>query len=260
MTRIIGAPEAKIDGWHVEIDASADLDQDQEFLHLTKAGQRRRVRFHDYGDLYDIPGLYDWVFYEALGCRAHEVVADSVTREVIATGLLERDQVRVLDLGAGNGIIARSLRDVGVEHLLGVDILDRARSAALRDSPEVYDGYLVADLGDPPPTADQTLREFAPNVLVSAAALGYGDIPPQSFVNAVGYLSPPAAVVFTVKQKFLTNTVGGGYAEVLSGQHPKLEVLDRRPFVHRASSTGHELVYECVVARRLDEAPEREGR
>ena len=106
-------------------------------------------------------------------------------------------------------------------------------------------------------TARTEVARFAPNLLVSVAALGYGDIPVASFINAVRHLAPPAAVVFTVKREFLQPPPAGksradGYAALLFGDDPLLAPITRRPFVHRASSTGQELVYECVVAQRRD--------
>ncbi len=66
--------------------------------------------------------------------------------EALAAAGVSAETLRVLDLGAGNGIMAEELRAVGAEHAVGVDILSEARDAAERDRPGLYADYLVADL------------------------------------------------------------------------------------------------------------------
>ena len=41
---------------------------------------RRRVGFHDYATIYSIPGLYERVFYDALGMRSAEEVVGAYGR------------------------------------------------------------------------------------------------------------------------------------------------------------------------------------
>ena len=63
--------------------------------------------FHDYDAIYDRPGLYEQLFYERLRCSSPEVVTTRLARALKHEGeTLETH--RVLDLGAGNGIVADS--------------------------------------------------------------------------------------------------------------------------------------------------------
>src|SRR3954451_2017553 len=128
--------------------ASKTADQDEEWCEVEVDGETRRLRFHDYSDIYSIPGLYERLIYERLGCQSPRVIAGLLRDE-----LESRDQdpadLRVLDLGAGNGIVAEELSDVGVDHFVGVDIIPEAATAAERDRPGLYDEYVVADLLDP---------------------------------------------------------------------------------------------------------------
>ena len=39
-------------------------DQNEEWCDVIVDGELRRIRFHDYGEIYDIPGLYEVIFYE----------------------------------------------------------------------------------------------------------------------------------------------------------------------------------------------------
>ena len=49
---------------------SDDLDQDQEWCEVRTEGEREwtRVRFHDYHEVYRVPGLYEALFYQCLKC------------------------------------------------------------------------------------------------------------------------------------------------------------------------------------------------
>src|SRR5919202_4942600 len=81
--------------------ASTSADQDEEWCEVQHDGETRRLRFHDYADIYSIPGLYERLIYEELRCESPRVIA-----RLLANELERRDadptDLRVLDLGAGN--------------------------------------------------------------------------------------------------------------------------------------------------------------
>ena len=126
-------------------DAHAAADQDEEWCEVEYDGRTRRLRFHDYADIYSIPGLYERLIYEELRCESPRVIARLVSDELERRGT-DPDSLRVLDLGAGNGIVAEELRDIGAGHFVGVDIIEEAAEAAERDRPGLHDEYVVADL------------------------------------------------------------------------------------------------------------------
>ena len=94
-------------------------------------------------------------------------------------------ELRVLDLGAGNGMMGEVLKRNGVARLVGADIIPEARDAAYRDRPTVYDDYYVADLMNLDADTLEQLREWRFDCLTCVAALGFGDIPPRAFFNAM---------------------------------------------------------------------------
>lgn len=167
------------------------VDQDSEYCSVLLDGVWQDIRFHDYGRIFAIPGLYEQLFHDILDCRSPDVVAKLLKEE------LQRDNVtaaslRVLDLGAGNGLVGEQLRTVGVGHLAGIDILPQARTAALRDRPEVYDAYHVLDMTNLSETDSLLLERHSFNALTCVAALGYGDIPPSAFRAAYNLVSDGA--------------------------------------------------------------------
>jgi hypothetical protein len=50
--------------------ANAGADQDAECCEVTLGGKTRRIRFHDYDEIYRVPGLYEHLFYEVLDCKS----------------------------------------------------------------------------------------------------------------------------------------------------------------------------------------------
>ncbi len=94
-------------------DAVDGVDQDEEWCEIVVNGEKRQIRFHDYADVFGIPGLYEELFYEHLECCSPSYIAnllDSVVREYGEC----LDELRVLDVGAGNGMVGDELQVLGV--------------------------------------------------------------------------------------------------------------------------------------------------
>src|SRR3954470_19067786 len=112
----------------VEFPGDELLDQDLEWCRVTVGGETREIRFHDYHEIYAIPGLYEFLFYERLECCSPQVVCELLEQEL-------RDEdvdpagLRVLDLGAGNGMVGERLPGVRVRGVGGVRPLSRGRAA-----------------------------------------------------------------------------------------------------------------------------------
>ena len=159
-------------------------DQDDEWCVVQRTdGTWQEFRFHDYDRIFEVPGLYEKIFYDVLGCDSPRFMV-GLLGEALAGADVRPDDLRVLDLGAGNGIMAEELAAEGVTHSVGVDILPEARTAAERDRPGLYAGYHVADLTALPAAEHAALAEHRLNALTVVAALGFGDIPPAALRTA----------------------------------------------------------------------------
>src|ERR671916_1426069 len=123
-------------------EADPGTSQDEEWFEVEYEGRTRRLRFHDYSEIYSIPGLYERLIYEELRCESPRVIAGLVSDELERRGT-DPASLRVLDLGAGNGIVAEELREIGADHFVGVDIIPEAEQAAERDRPGLYDAYFT---------------------------------------------------------------------------------------------------------------------
>ncbi len=157
---------------------SSALDQDEESFEFEHRGKTRRLRIHDYADLYQVPGLYEALVYDKLECSSPTRIAELID-SILIDWPHDPSDLRVLDLGAGNGIMAEKLRRIGVGHIIGLDLLPEAALAARRDRPGVYDDYVVVDLTALPDHDRQRLEEARLDCLVTVAALGFGAFKPR---------------------------------------------------------------------------------
>ena len=232
-------------------DPSGKVDQDEEWFEFEDQGQRHRLRLHDYAANYDTRGLYESLVYRALKCRSPERVVRPLEEAARAQGE-SLAHLRVVDLGAGNGIVGELLRRAGARELVGIDILPEAAKAARRDRPQTYDDYVVTDLTESDPQAEERLRSFGPNCLVTVAALGFGDIPPEAFVKAFNLLPPGGWLAMCIKDRFLEEDDDSGFGRLVRSMvgDGTIEVLRRERYVHRLSIAGKELYYVAVVARK----------
>lgn len=233
-----------------------DLGQDEAYFNLIEDGSTRQILFHDYDRIFSKPGLYEQLFYERLKCTSPKKVSgllhDSLTSEWVNC-----TELRVLDLGAGNGMMADCLRRMGVARIVGVDILPEARDAADRDRPTAYDAYIVADftkLGD---ERREEIAEWRFDCLTSVAALGFGDIPPKAFFTALKFLRTDGWVAFNIKETFLDRSDDRGFSrfirELIFSKYLDVYRLER--YTHRLSMEGVPLKYYALVGRLTASIP-----
>ena len=238
-------------------EADTKADQDSECCEVRVDGEIRRIRFHDYNEIYNLPGLYEQLFYHELKCVSPTLLTELLTDTMAETGV-DPGTIDALDIGAGNGMVGEELANRGIRSIVGVDIIQEAADAAERDRPDVYDDYFVEDLTDRPPAVERTIEERGFSCMTTAAALGFGDIPPLAFAIALNLLADDAWVAFTIKDRFLDEDAEeSGFSTLVNRlcDEGRLEVLAKRRYRHRMAVDGRELHYVAVVARRRDLAP-----
>lgn len=202
------------------------VSQNSEWCELVEGDTITRIRFHEHAQVLSRPRLYDQLFGGP----------DSETRFVspqVMAGLLREQlplvlrgksngdgkaQLRVLDLGAGNGMIGEEIRSVVRHHgdnrsladstiIVGVDLLPEAKAATDRDRPGVYDVYVVAHIEEyvklpPSDPIEATLFSQGFNVLTSISALGFGDSTVGAFKASISLLEIGGLVAFNLKKGF----------------------------------------------------------
>lgn len=232
------------------------LDQDETYFYLVESGERQKIRFHDYGAIYDRPGLYEQLFYDRLKCQSPTKVA-SVLRASTNQAGVNFSELRVLDFGAGNGMMAEELSNHGVARLVGVDIIESARVAAERDRPQVYDAYYVQDFTELDDARRKEIGEWSFDCLVTVAALGFGDVPPKAFVEAFNMVQDDGWLAFNIKETFLDKSDRSGFSSLIRGMilsnYIELYFLER--YRHRFSIEGKPLPYLAIGARKRRDLP-----
>jgi predicted TPR repeat methyltransferase len=224
------------------------LDQDQAYFFLREDGQSVRLRFHDYGEIYRRPGLYEQLFYERLRCSSPRKARD-VLLKVLAENHQEIHSLRVLDLGAGNGMVGELL---DAARVIGVDISDDARAACERDRPHAYDAYYVTDMARLDASTATEMKRWQLDGLTCIAALGFGDIPVAAFAQAFNLIRDGGWVVFNIKETFLREGDNTGFSRMVKELMltETLEVHHLERYRHRLSIDGEPLFYFVLVGRK----------
>lgn len=238
-------------------DNGAELPQDKEWCEVRVHERWHRLRFHDYHKIYRVHGLYESLFYRALRCNSPARVV-GLLRDVLADVGQRPDTLRVLDVGAGNGMVGEELRRLGAAALHGIDIIPEARAAARRDRPWVYDDYHVVDLCDLPEPVDKRLRAARLNTLVVVAALGFGDVPAAAFLRALDLIDTPGWLAFNIKEDFVQDRDDSGFARLLRRLRAGgvLRMQAYRRYRHRLSVGGRPLHYVAMVATKERDVPD----
>jgi SAM-dependent methyltransferase len=248
-------PEAATEAdFEVELPEVGQLDQDEEWCEILVGGERRRIRFHDYHEIYDIPGFYERLFYDKLECQSPRVIRRLLSRALTELAT-EPGELRVLDVGAGNGIVGEELRELGAGAVYGIDIIKEAAAAAHRDRPGVYERYLVTDLTDLARDERDTLAGANLNTMTTVAALGFDDIPPHAFAVAYNLISTPGLVAFTLKEEFVAKRDSSGFSNLIRRMFDEevIRPLSKERYRHRLSVQGEPLYYVAFVAEKVND-------
>jgi len=231
-----------------------EFDQDEEFCEVVIDDEARRIRFHDYDQIFQVPGLYEQLFYAELECDSPRTIAGLIGEQVDNETAAK---LRVLDVGAGNGMVGEELDRMGARHIVGVDIIPEAMEAAERDRPGVYDDYLVVDLTDVPAGDLAQMEDHRFNCLTTVAALGFGDIPPEAFTTAYNLVEDGGLIAFNIKERFVSDGDRSGFEDLISTalDDGTLDLEAQRRYRHRLAVSGNPLHYIAMVARKRADLP-----
>jgi SAM-dependent methyltransferase len=233
-----------------------ELCQDEVYFYLMEGDSKEKIRLHDYHRIFEVPGLYEQVVYERLKCQSPATVVD-VLRYSVSQCQRHLNELRVLDLGAGNGMVGEELKKQGVSRLIGVDIIPEARAATERDRPGIYDAYYVMDFCSLSDNERDELKSWSVDCLISVAALGFGDIPAEAFLEAFNLVGKEGFVAFNVKETFLDRRDDSGFSqlvrELIFSEYLDLDHLQR--YRHRFSVEGEPLYYFALGGRKSADVP-----
>jgi len=224
--------------------------QDEEWAVVRTGTSWRRIRLHDYDEVFSVPGLYDLWVYDVLQCRSPAEVR-TLLQSVLAQEGIDPASLTLLDLGAGNGCVAEEMRRIGFDRMIGLDLLREAKIAAERDRPGLYCDYVAGDLCNPHQEMNDVLGNYEFTALTCVAALGFGDIPPEVFVAALQRLEHQALVAFTIRSDFLDEQADSPFAKLIRRLEAggTLQSLAQRTYVHRTDASGRPIHYTAIIGR-----------
>ncbi len=230
--RLIGPPER--DGEYVALSDGLGI---LEVIHL-----------HDYDRIYRTPELYEHIVQELLQCTSPQVVADGLLRAVERLGVAP-ERLTLLDLGAGTGLVGELVAARGITDVIGVDALESARQACLRDRPGVYRDYLVGDLARDDGLLVKELALLEASAMTGAGAFGGTHAPAQTLESSLALLPEGAPVAFTIAEQWTQSDGPGAFRTPLAQmiEEGRLRLIERSRFQHRISTTGEPIFYELFV-------------
>jgi SAM-dependent methyltransferase len=227
------------------------LDQDEEWCEVKIDGKWERIRFHDYNDIYNIPGLYETIFYRTLGTNSPYRMSEFLD-SILKEKEIKPQDLRVIDFGAGNGMSGEALQNIGVRTIVGCDLLEEAKKANWRDRPWVYADYFAGDITNLSKSDFNQLQEYKFNCLLTVAALGFGDIPPEAFYQAYNLVEEGGLICFNIRDEFLKLKNRKGFSALIHSmlQDETMEIELYRRYQHRFNVHGEPLYYVGIVATK----------
>jgi hypothetical protein len=213
-------------------------------------GRTEEVRLHEYERLYALPGVYEAIVHDQLGCTSPATFARMLAGAVDRLGW-RREEVRVLDLAAGNGISGQALRDERLTPVLGTDIVPEARAAAVRDRPKVYPEYLTLDLLELSAADREHLRGLRANAVncVAPVTERANALPPEALAAAAALLEPDGLVAYMFIPDIGPDVIDAGFWSRTLGPDTRAELVERHHYLHRHTVSGGVYEMERVLWR-----------
>jgi hypothetical protein len=236
-----------------------DAEIGQELIRVRfDDGHVEELRLHDYERVYSLPGVYEQIVHERLGCRSPAEIAEMLGTAADGLGIA-RATLRVLDVAAGNGLSGAALAAAGMRPVVGTDIVPAAQAAALRDRPDTYEQYLTLDLLNLSEAEVREVRELRLRAVCCVAPVGEHSqqLPAAALAAAVLLVEPDALVAYMHDLTFGTpDPITPGFWRGELGSGTSAELLARRRYLHRYRIDGSPYEMEGLVwrVRRGDQA------
>ena len=215
-------------------------------------GRTEEIALHDYARMYSLPGVYEQIVQDDLGCRSPQVAAEMLAAAFEELGR-DRAATRIFDIAAGNGVSGEALGDAGMGGggLIGTDIVPEARDAALRDRPAVYEEYLTLDLTALSDDEAAHLSSLEADALSCVAPVGGGDgeVPPQALAAAAAALDDDALAVVLHDPRRPPGVLTDAFWVTALGPGVQPTRLAHRRYLHRFLVTGSPYELEASVWR-----------
>lgn len=227
---------------HLVLDEAGDVVRWRD-----DTGREVATGLHDYAALYDVPGLYEAVYFLRFGGRSPHLLAETLAQVVSPP---ERPGLQVLDVGAGTGVVGEQLRAIGFRRIAGTDLEPAGERAIRRDRGQVYDELRTMDLTRPGDDDLGWLRALAPQVVTIVGAVGFGHLPVEALAAVTRALPHRGLLAVTVAHRFEQEPELAGHAALLLG--PAYRERARGTGLHRRTADGGRLEVTALVLERTE--------
>ncbi len=223
----------------------------EEYFILEQTSQEQKIMLHDYQAIYCTPGLYEHVLINKLQCQSPEIISAELVEAVKQAGE-NVAELRILEIGAGVGLVGQALHQQGVGAVYGLDILEEAAELANRNYPHAFEHYFVENICYLADETQAILQAAKPNALVVISALNITHLPSEAFSCAFNMIALNGWVAFNLNQLFLQENETTGYAKFIQTLIADgiLELFVNRPYQHRLYVNGEPLNYVMIIARK----------
>jgi 2-polyprenyl-3-methyl-5-hydroxy-6-metoxy-1,4-benzoquinol methylase len=227
------------------------LSLDDEYFHIETNGKEHKIGLHEYENIYNIRGLYEYIVSRTLKCVSPEVVSGLLVEQILQSGIGLAD-ISVLDFGAGVGLVGDILARKGVRSIVGLDITAAAAIAARRDYPGVYAEYYVEDVCTLSTAVRKELLDRQFNCLICVGSLACGHISGDVFAQAFNLIDTGGWVAFNILKESYTGQKASGLSELIHRikESNILEVMVVHEYRHRYLMNGTPVNNVAVIGRK----------
>ena len=230
------------------------LPINEEYFFVTQNNQERRLKLHDYSEVYSIPGLYEYILRKVLNYKSPELMSSFLIEKVTNEGLAI-DKLQVLEIGAGSGLFGKEISKLGVTSLIGIDIIPEAAIATARECPGVYQEYFVEDLTQLSESTKNQIKARKLNCLVCCSAIAADHIPVKAFTTALNLIQTGGWVMFNIAKNSYENQNDPPefvefYRQAIS--EGTLKVEHTHIYEHRRLFNGETFENVAILARKQD--------
>jgi len=228
------------------------LPINEEYFFITQNGQERRLRLHNYNEVYSIPGLYEYIALEILKYRSPEIMSSLLVEKMTEIGL-PIEELKILELGAGSGLFGKALAKLGVTSIIGIDIVPEAKIATERECQGVYQDYFIEDLTQLSESTKNKLKEQKLNCLVCCSALSSDHIPVEAFQVALSLIQDGGWILFNVAKSSYENPSNS--SKFIKFYHQAsaegtLKLNYSYSYIHRHFFNGQSLEYIAILTQK----------
>lgn len=232
------------------------LKREDEYFILTQNGQHKKIRLHDYRQIYQIDGLYEYVLVELLAYQSHNILVNLLSNQLIKSNF-STNKLSVLELAAGVGLVGECLKAQGVASIIGIDSVEEAAEAVKRQRPNIYDRYYIEKLPYVTEKVQQELENFQFNCLVCASALT-GGLPASAFAFAYNLINDGGWIVFNIREDLLDIQSNHNAGKMLAKMIEKsiLSIQVKKTYQHRLSVNGNSLKEVALIGLKMANIPQ----